>query len=200
MRCRFLAATSRQHGPRRAIGLLSLRRRVPPFYVAPNTGQRRWCCQRSDEACEGTVMRNCWRAVCGVCLFGEAPLTDLSQTSRHVRKVPMLSKKSFWGNRRNYLEPLTRFVRSDVRDHIASQKNDHEPWYRRCRVSQRPSDPKTNICEIFGVVRFSTFSTVSAKLGSRRTYSITTFAAARMSFGKVKPRVSKSPKQTLREP
>jgi hypothetical protein len=77
----------------------------------------------------------------------------------------ILSKKSFWGNRRNYLEPLTRFVRIDVRDQIASQKNNHEPWYRRCRVSQRPSGPKINICEIFDVVRFSTFSTASVKTG-----------------------------------
>jgi hypothetical protein len=28
----------------------------------------------------------------------------------------MLSKKSFRGNRRNYSGPLTRFVRSDVRE------------------------------------------------------------------------------------
>jgi hypothetical protein len=32
-----------------------------------------------------------------------------------------LSKKSFGGNKRNFLELLMRFVRSDVRDHIASQ-------------------------------------------------------------------------------
>jgi len=36
----------------------------------------------------------------------------------------MLSKKSFGGNKRNFLKLLMRFVRSDVRDHIASQKND----------------------------------------------------------------------------
>src|SRR6516225_5714609 len=34
----------------------------------------------------------------------------------------MLSKKSFWGNKRNFLKLLMRFVRSDVRDHIVSQK------------------------------------------------------------------------------
>ena len=33
---------------------------------------------------------------------------------------PMLSKKSFWGNRLNFLKPLMRFVRRDVRDHIVS--------------------------------------------------------------------------------
>jgi len=73
----------------------------------------------------------------------------------------MLSKKSFGGNKRNFLKLLMRLVRSDVRDHIVSQKNDHEPSYRHYRASQRRSSPKITICEIFGVVRFSTFSTAS---------------------------------------
>src|SRR5437879_13502354 len=34
----------------------------------------------------------------------------------------MLSKKSFGGNKRNFLKLLMRFVRSDVRDHIALRK------------------------------------------------------------------------------
>ena len=34
----------------------------------------------------------------------------------------MLSKKSFGGNIRNFLKILMRFVRSDARDHIVSQK------------------------------------------------------------------------------
>ena len=58
-----------------------------------------------------------------------------------------------------------RFVRSDVRDHVASQKNDHGPSYRCYGASQRRSCPKIIICEIFRVVRFSTFSTVSALFG-----------------------------------
>src|SRR3984957_1658684 len=59
-----------------------------------------------------------------------------------------------------------RFVRNDVRDRFVSQKNDHglSPW--RDAASQRRTCPKINICEIFGVFRFSTFSTVSAKTGS----------------------------------
>ena len=73
----------------------------------------------------------------------------------------MLSKKSFGGNKRNFLKLLMRFVRSDVRDHIVSQKNDHGPSYRHYRASQRRDSPKITICEIFGVVRFSTFSTAS---------------------------------------
>jgi hypothetical protein len=37
----------------------------------------------------------------------------------------MLSKKSFWGDERKFLEPLMRFARGDMRDHIVSHKNDH---------------------------------------------------------------------------
>jgi hypothetical protein len=54
-----------------------------------------------------------------------------------------------------------RFVRNDVRDHVGSQKNDHGLSYWRYAASQRRTCPKINICEIFGVFRFSTFSTVS---------------------------------------
>src|ERR1700722_1009829 len=42
----------------------------------------------------------------------------------------MLAKKSFGGNKRNFLKLLMRFVRR-VRDHIPSQKNDHRPSYRQ---------------------------------------------------------------------
>jgi hypothetical protein len=31
-------------------------------------------------------------------------------------------KKSFWGDERKFLEPLMRFARGDVRDHIVSRK------------------------------------------------------------------------------
>jgi len=33
-------------------------------------------------------------------------------------------KKSFWGDERKFLEPLIRFARVDVRDHIDSSKID----------------------------------------------------------------------------
>jgi hypothetical protein len=78
--------------------------------------------------------------------------------------APIPLKKSFWGGERNFLELLTRFVRSNVRDRVASQKNDYGPSYRRYIASQWRSCPKMNICEIFGVVRFLTFSTQSAKI------------------------------------
>ena len=71
--------------------------------------------------------------------------------------------KSLLGGERNFPEPLMRFVRNDVRDHVVSQKNDHGLSYWRCAASQRRTCPKINICEIFGVFRFSTFSTVSAR-------------------------------------
>ena len=61
-----------------------------------------------------------------------------------------------------------RFVRNDVRDHVVSQKNDHGLSYWRYAASQRRTCPKINICEIFGVFRFSTFSTVSAMSGNGR--------------------------------
>jgi len=83
----------------------------------------------------------------------------------NVRFAPILLKKSFGDGERNFLEPLMRFVHSDVRDHVASQKNDLGPSYWRYGASQRRSCPIINICEIFGVVRFSTFSTVSARTG-----------------------------------
>jgi hypothetical protein len=44
--------------------------------------------------------------------------TDSSQTLRHVRDVPILLQKSFGGVEGKFLEPLVRFTRGDVRDHI----------------------------------------------------------------------------------
>jgi hypothetical protein len=36
----------------------------------------------------------------------------------------ILLQKSFWGGERKFLEPLMRFTRGDVRDHIVSSKID----------------------------------------------------------------------------
>src|ERR1700722_16706662 len=79
--------------------------------------------------------------------------------------APILLKKSFQGDERNFLEPLMRFMRRDVRDHIGSQKNDYGPSYRCYGTSRRRSCPKISICEIFGIARFSPFSTVSTRSG-----------------------------------
>jgi len=51
-----------------------------------------------------------------------------------------------------------RFVRGDVRDHIVSHKIDHGPSHRRYSALQRQRRLKINFREIFGIVRFSTFS------------------------------------------
>jgi len=58
-----------------------------------------------------------------------------------------------------------RFVRRDVRDLIAHQKNGHGASYRHQRVLRRRSRLKFDFREIFGVVRFSTFATLSASTG-----------------------------------
>jgi hypothetical protein len=39
----------------------------------------------------------------------------------------ILLQKYFWGDEQKFLEPLMRFTRGDVRDHIASFKIDHGP-------------------------------------------------------------------------
>jgi hypothetical protein len=70
-------------------------------------------------------------------------------------------QKSFGGNQRNFLGPLMRFVRRDVRDHIAYQKNGHGASYRRYKALQLRSCPKIDFSEIFGVDRFSSFATQS---------------------------------------
>jgi hypothetical protein len=36
---------------------------------------------------------------------------------------PILLQKAFWGGERKFLQPLMRFTRGDVRDHIASSKS-----------------------------------------------------------------------------
>jgi hypothetical protein len=56
-----------------------------------------------------------------------ASKADVDRNGMDVRKVPILLQKSFWGTERKFLEPLMRFTRSDVRDHIVSSKIDHGP-------------------------------------------------------------------------
>jgi len=55
-----------------------------------------------------------------------------------------------------------RFARGDMRDHIVSHQNDQGASYRRYGVLPWLSQLKINFCEIFGVVRFSAFATISA--------------------------------------
>jgi hypothetical protein len=55
-----------------------------------------------------------------------------------------------------------RFVCGDVRDLIVSHKTDHGPAHRRYRALQQWRCLKICFREIFGIVRFSTFATISA--------------------------------------
>jgi hypothetical protein len=80
-----------------------------------------------------------------------------------VRFWRIVLKKSFWGDDQNFLGLLMRFARGDMRDHIASHKNDHGASYERYGVLQWWSRLKVSFCEIFGVVQFSTFATRRAK-------------------------------------
>jgi len=58
-----------------------------------------------------------------------------------------------------------RFARRDMGGHIVLHKNDRGASYRRYGLLQLRSWLKINFCEIFGVVRFSTFATISALRG-----------------------------------
>jgi hypothetical protein len=42
-----------------------------------------------------------------------------------VSDGPILLQKFFWRGERKFLEPLMRFARGDVSDHIASSKINH---------------------------------------------------------------------------
>jgi hypothetical protein len=74
-------------------------------------------------------------------------------------------EKVLLGDERNFLGPLMRFAHGGVRDHIVSHKSSHGPSYRRQGALQRSRRLRNNFCEIFGAVRFSTFSTQSARSG-----------------------------------
>ena len=77
-------------------------------------------------------------------------------------------KKSFLGDEGNVLGPLMLFALGDLRDHIVLPKNDHGPSYQRQRGFAAMETSKISFHEIFGVVGFSTFSTVSATRGHLR--------------------------------
>ena len=49
---------------------------------------------------------------------GLPPTADIGPNFRNIRNVPILLQKSFWGVERKFLDPLVRFARGDVRDHI----------------------------------------------------------------------------------
>ena len=67
------------------------------------------------------------------------------------------------------------FARGDVRDHIVSHKNDQGASYGRYAVLQWSSRLKISFCEIFGVVQFSTFATLSGEQTFRRSAATSVF-------------------------
>src|SRR5258708_27896336 len=93
---------------------------------------------------------------------------SLMQLETNVRCWPIVLQKSFLAGDGNFLEPLMRFARGDVRVHIGSHKNDHGPPYPSYRALQRRRRLKIDFREIFGVARFSTFATLSAMCGRLR--------------------------------
>jgi hypothetical protein len=103
------------------------------------------------------------------CFEKNSPVRDLRACANAwVAYGSILLKKYFGGVERNLQELLLRFLRSDARDYITSPKNDHGASYRHYGASALRNRPKTDICEIFGVVRFSTFSTLSVFFGHDR--------------------------------
>jgi hypothetical protein len=76
---------------------------------------------------------------------------------------PIVLQKSFLAGDGNFVEPLMRFARGDVRVHIGSHKNGHGPPYPSYRALQRRRRLKVDFREIFGVARFSTFATLSTQ-------------------------------------
>jgi hypothetical protein len=53
--------------------------------------------------------------------------SDIARRSRHFAFVPIVLKKSFWGDERKVSEPLMHLTRVDVRDHIVSPEIDCGP-------------------------------------------------------------------------
>jgi hypothetical protein len=71
-------------------------------------------------------------------------------------------KKSFWRDDQKFSGLLMRFARGDMRDHIVSHKTTTE--LRMSATKHAMVEPaKNHFYEIFGVVQFSTFATLSAQ-------------------------------------
>src|SRR5436190_6658655 len=86
---------------------------------------------------------------------------------------PIVLQKSFWGDDQKFSEPLMPFARGDMRDHIVSLKNDHGASPGRYGVLQWWSRLEISFCEIFGVVQFSTFATLSPRKRTSRSRRLT---------------------------
>src|SRR6266446_2001097 len=71
-----------------------------------------------------------------------------------------------------------RFACGDMRDHIVSYQNDHRPSYWRRRALRHQARLRIDFSEILRVVRFSTFATISANIGSGQSHSSAVSARA----------------------
>jgi hypothetical protein len=78
--------------------------------------------------------------------------------------------KVFLGWRTNFLGPLMRYERDDVRDHIVCRKNDYETSYALYGVSQRWKSPKSKSRLVFVPARSSGFYLHQAALPMRLQY------------------------------
>jgi hypothetical protein len=74
----------------------------------------------------------------------------------NVRFAPIVLKKSSLTAERNFSGPPVRPSCGDVRDHIASHKNDHRLSYRSWGALQWRSLLKIDFRKIFAAARFST--------------------------------------------
>jgi hypothetical protein len=95
----------------------------------------------------------------------------------------MLSKKSFLADERNFLAPLVRPTRGNVRDHIESHKSDRRPSYMPYGGLRRRRQRKTDLRESFGAAQFSTFSTASVKLRNTQHEQMSSALAPRTDVG-----------------
>jgi hypothetical protein len=68
-----------------------------------------------------------------------------------------LPKETFLADERKFPAPLGRPTCSNVSNQIDSHKSDHRPSYLSYGSWQRRKQLKTDLREIFGAARFSTF-------------------------------------------
>jgi hypothetical protein len=73
--------------------------------------------------------------------------------------------KSFWDDERKLLEPLMRFTRGEVGGLYRFIQNRSRVSVVALKSDATARSPKINFREIFWVVRFSTFATISARSG-----------------------------------
>ena len=74
-------------------------------------------------------------------------------------------EKVFWGWRTKFSRAADAFRAQRCEGPLRFSEKRPRTFVLALCTSQRRTCPKINFCEIFGVFRFSTFSTVSVKLG-----------------------------------